>query len=427
MKFKVNLAGLMVGLKPVTTVSSTNEKKEYPDAYKVTLVAKKDHLVIEAYNGYVAISNTVDNPEVNYSVETTGDATLRSVELLNTLNSFPADDDLTFELVQNEIVIRGASMDKEEFQSIPIAPTRIAMPAPSPSYSKQLSISRDALIEGMGHVLFAVGFEKYRPQFLYWKIRVSKNGIRFVAGDGGRFVAYQKDGQNLADGDVKEVLLFGEQTKDLLPKLVPMFDVPEVLFKISNSSDDSEGSVPDQVVISLGTAIVTLMGYDPGIKWPNEDKFLERVNRYKMTASLQDFELAIRGMDATNNEEIKKRHDTHYATLKFDFNKKVLSIMTDQTMKSLRKLKMRDTWVDSTVGNELVFTCTSVFVSEMFKHGNKNDFIQIEALDEKAAVVMRYFAGEKLADTPIKKVNAASGVSEEYTIFFASSEKDKAK
>lgn len=418
MKFKAKLTGFFVGLDPVCTVSTTGVKRDYPDEGVIMLTADTKGINAQANNGWVAITNRIaEQQNLEYECEDAGTVAVQSQAFLGALGNFSPSDEIIFEKRNHELFMFNKD-DAEIFESLPLAQKPVDMPADAPSYGNVVKMDRELLIKGMNKVIFAIGWEKYRAEFLYWIMRIDNDYVRFACGDGGRFSIYEYTGAGKIDSTGKtDICLFREQTKDVFPKILPMMIGDKVSFSIYNSENNSD-TVADQVAVECGPTRMVMVGHDPGVKWPNEDIFLTRPNTYKITMALADWEIPVRGMLATYSEDIKATHGSHVATLDFDFDKKLMYVKTDGQMKSQNKIKIRDCVLGSDVDKKLSFTVTSQFLGEVYKYGSKEGRVQMELAASNKVALVKYFAGDAVCDQPLVNVNPTTKEEEKYTIFF---------
>jgi hypothetical protein len=424
MKFQAKHVGLMEGLTPAVTAATTGVKKDYEFINNLMMTASASGVVVQANNGYVALTNKIEKQSnLDYKPLDAGTATVKATDLNNILGGFASDENIEFEVRGNELIVTAVD-DPERFYTVPLAPKPLEMPVDPQSFNQEAVIDRELLLRGLSKVIWAIGWEKYRQEFLYWIMRLDANKVRFACGDGGRFAVYEEENDEVEMAKLSEkmdICLFKEQTKDLMPKLLPMMSGGEVSFKIYNSDQEQdEDGVNDQTVIECGDMKLVLVGHDPGVKWPNEDKFLTRTAPYRMVTNLSDWTLAIKGMQATYNEDIKRQHVTHLTTLEFDFSKKVIHVKNEGPLRGNGKIKIKAASPECSGKPDWGFTCTSQFLGEVFKHGDPNDNVQLEFADPTKVAVVRFHADpEKINDAKdLYNTNNSTKTVSRYTIFF---------
>jgi DNA polymerase III sliding clamp (beta) subunit (PCNA family) len=415
MKFKAKLSEFLLNLQPAITCATIGVKKEYNDGFKISLTARKDGLRVDANNGNVALSQVISTSGVEYDVESEGAVTLKATDFANSLASFCADETVQFQLEGAELVMRPLT-DLEQLQSVPNDPESVEMPKVSSSYDKEVTVKREILVNALGKVLFAIGVEKFKPEFLYWVMRVRTDGFRLACGCGARFAVYDAEGQNVVKANKSFDICVSKEHYAVLQKMLSSSTEDSVSIKefVSGGKD----SLLDQIVVSIGGTTLVLIGHDPGVKWPDENKFLARKSPFRYTTALSDWAPVVKGVTATYNEEVRKQNQKHYVNMNFDGKKNVVQVKSDHMMKSLRKVAIKDA-----EGETVDFMCLSSFISDVQKYGAADDRIQIELVDNKQPMVVRFFAGEKISDGPFSKVNGTTGLKEQYVMFIASSKK----
>jgi hypothetical protein len=97
--------------------------------------------------------------------------------------------------------------------------------------------------------------------------------------------------------------------------------------------------------------------------------------------------------------------------------KKSVNIKTNEYMRSSRKVALQD--VFTTDNNEMSFACVSSYLSEIVDQGDRNEYIQLEAIEAKKPIVVYFYAPEKVADEKtLKNVDKAKGYTEKFITFF---------
>lgn len=421
MKFTAKLVGLLNGLQPVVGVAETGAKREYPDAFKVSLTAKQDGIIAEAHNGNVAITNLLkDQTNLDYVHAADGSVTVNAKDLLNTLSSFATDEVVDVSLNGNELVFVPQS-DAEKLQTVPSEVRQIEMPKVATDFDSEITVNKGSLIEAANSVLFAIGFEKFRPEFLYWKLLVEPKKMRAVCGDGGRFPLYEIEGDNIVTAKKATTFLIYKEQNPALLKVLGTVDTETVDIKEFTNSKGADG-LTDQFVIKVGSATVVLIGHDPGIKWPDETAFLTRPNTHKFVTKAADWNKEMVGVWATYNEDVRTQNVVHTTTLLFDTKKGLVYLKAENTMKSVRKVKLLDSVVPE--GSDTIeFKCVTSILRDCIKQASGN--IQMELIDPAKPMVVKYFAGDKVADGALHRTNTSTGTKEQYVMFFGAYNKKK--
>jgi DNA polymerase III sliding clamp (beta) subunit (PCNA family) len=412
MKFQAKLSGFLVGLEPAIVVATTGVKRDYDDALKVAITVKGNDLLAEANNGNVAITNSIAAVNgIEFKAVTDGTVTVKAGDLSAMLGGFSRDDTLVFEVKGAELTVSPEN-DPEQGSSMPSESRCIVMPTLASSFTKEVEIKRETLTNAMKKVLFAVGEEKYRPQFEYWVLRVKNDGFRAAAGDGGRFSVYEIEGANVVKSKNEFELAVSKSHNQVLQKLLDGGTADSILIREAGTDPSTA-----QIVVSFDTITMMLIGHDPGIKWPDENKFLNRQNPIKFTTALTDWDPPLKSVAATLNEPVRQQNQIHHCSMQFDTAKGNVLVKADHFMKTTRKVKIRDAVGD---GGDFAFFCISKYMAEAYKYGDPGDRIQMEFVDDKAPVVVRFFAGDKVSNAPLYKVDQTKNTREQHTMFIAS-------
>ena len=306
MKFQVRLSGFLHGLLPAVTTATTGIAREYSDGEKISITANGNDLFVDANNGNVALRNSLTAvADIDFKPASDGCVTVKAVDLKSLLEAYCSDEDVTFETVNNELIITPES-DPDQKSSMPFDTKLVVMPDPAVAYEKEVEISRETLTNAMRKVVFAVGDEKYKPAYLYWVLRIRKDGFRVAAGDGSRFSVYEIAGANVVKTQEEFNIHVSKEHDAVLQKLLESG-------KDDNVTIREFGSNPAlaQIVFTFDTITMTLIGHDPGIKWPDENKFVNRKNNVKYISAMSDWEPVLKGVQATYNEDARQAAKPH--------------------------------------------------------------------------------------------------------------------
>jgi hypothetical protein len=235
---------------------------------------------------------------------------------------------------------------------------------------------------------------------------------------------YEIEGDNIVEASKPTTLLIYKDHNQALLKALSLVDGEKVEIKEFANSKNADG-VSDQFVLTAGTATIFLVGHDPRTAWPDENIFLKRKNKYRFVTRSAEWVKEMAGVWATNNEDIRKQNITHVTVLSFDTKKGVLTMKTDNTMKAVRKVKILDSFVDSGCPETVEFKCeTSVLRDAILKADGAN--LQMELDEPTKPMILKYYAGDQLADGPLYRLNSAAGTKEQYFQFFTAYNKKKA-
>ena len=414
MKFQVRLSGFLHGLLPAVTTATTGIAREYSDGEKISITANGNDLFVDANNGNVALRNSLTAvADIDFKPASDGCVTVKAVDLKSLLEAYCSDEDVTFETVNNELIITPES-DPDQKSSMPFDTKLVVMPDPAVAYEKEVEISRETLTNAMRKVVFAVGDEKYKPAYLYWVLRIRKDGFRVAAGDGSRFSVYEIAGANVVKTQEEFNIHVSKEHDAVLQKLLESG-------KDDNVTIREFGSNPAlaQIVFTFDTITMTLIGHDPGIKWPDENKFVNRKNNVKYISAMSDWEPVLKGVQATYNEDARQAAKPHYCLLTFDPVKNAINVKAEHTLKTTRKVRIQDSLIADGGDGNVTFNCVSKYMGEMYKLSSPGDRIQMEFSDPSKPVVVHFYAGEKVADAPLYKDDATKQTREMFLLFIA--------
>jgi hypothetical protein len=191
MKFTMPCKELAAALAPAIIVATKGTEKHYDDANKITLQLAKGKLTVMAHGGHVAIATTVRvAPPTRKGMITLPDARL----LAATVAAFPPSSVLVCQTTADTCGVMLSIRDGEHGSHCTLPGVRhaIALPTPMLHASGEFQLALSAFMEA-ARVTTAVGWEKFKPEFMHWVFRIRPNSYRAAAGDGGRFLCYEMD------------------------------------------------------------------------------------------------------------------------------------------------------------------------------------------------------------------------------------------
>ena len=420
MKFYCKVSGLLDGISPVVAVSSHSAPKDFDGSNKINLESKNAELEASAFNSKVAIKNVISDLTVTnlcYSCSSEGSVTVNSVDLQNVLISFRKDDEV---VVQTKNANKGKELvisrndDQEEYQTLPCVASPIDVPKKATKFEREVVVDKSTFIHGINRTFWAVGFEDSTPQYLHWAFRVDTNKARFVCGTGARFAALDIEGNNFISCTPINpfTILFPKGHTETLKKIFGSFPGDEITIKANNRQSSNF-----QIVIEAGSFEILFVSMDSDIEFPDENKIIDMSVPNRFVTSLSEWSYVGSGIAATYNEEIKKeRRPSNASVVRDDKN---LVVKIDGIMRASRKVPI----IDSNYEKENVdFVCSAPFLREISEHGGDQGNVQIEIVGEdKAPIIVRYYALDSVKDSIVLvNKNEASGLSERFTVFFAS-------
>lgn len=435
-KFKINVKGLLASVTPAAIVATTGALKDFASTEHLSLEATTDCLFVTANGGRLSSRIPVHYESngivTDYAFQESGSVTVKAKDLIDVLESFHATEILTIETCSGEkpelsndaseeeraslerftgieLKLSPAS-DPEQMQTLPILSVPVQIQEVKGAVQKSVVMSRAAFCRGASRILFARGFEEKRDKFQYWKLLTINNITHFVASSGPRLAEAMLRGQGVADAaDIDEILIPADQTVTML-KVLGETNYPTVTIK----------KMEGKLVFEAESLKIVCVGLNPDVQWPNEQKFLNRTNLYRFTVPIDELGLAIKGMVATNSDEIKKYDPVHTVTLKFDTEKKIVSFFSDRsTKKALRKVKLADVWTSGDQDNEASIKVVVNYLDEVVKHSEKSKYVQFEMIGYKMPLLVRYTNDEHVVQDPVYSPNPNYSGEETFTMMIS--------
>ena len=421
MKFRVKVQGFTNGIIPAAEVAAKSSKDFISDG-KIKIVVEPKEIAVYAFSGIIGIESklsTTTIDKLDYRFDTPGEVTVSAKDLLAVLSSFAPTESVVIEAKKDgdtQKLFITLERDDEQFQTLPCLDDCVSLPKESAKFENTLTITRDVLMKGISRVSFATGFEKERPRYKYWALKMFKNGtIRFSAGDGGRWAVLDLEGKSIVSSGKGEhsFLIHRDHTPIVMKVLEHSVDA-NVVLKQSAKNDSYH------IVIEAMPHKMILVGLDPTVTSVDEDIFINRAYKHKVVTVLADWKYAALGVSATFNDICRKTNQSHKARIDFDFVKKTMIVKTDYSMSSTRKIPI----VDSSVSDGITdswFICSSAILKEITDCSEYGKSVQMEMSDAKEPVIVRLYAADKVTDgLTLKNVDDGTGITEKFCIIFAS-------
>ena len=423
MQFRVNVTPFLKAIKPVIDASMKSITKDFVDNNKITILNTKDAVIVKAFNGLLSAVATLSDMSVgglSYTSVSIGEATTNAKSLQEALESFYADELVCFELKSSENareIVISMNKDAEQFQTLPCYDKCVNTPTDIKDVSSTIKISNAALTKSLNSVLFASGFEKTKPVFSHIALKTFKDRVRCVAGIGSRYAIADTIGNMIFESTPAEAeVLFHKDIISTLTKLVEASCNSEIEIKQAEPKSN-----PFLTVIQATPYQISLMGIDPKLKYGDENKVLNNSSDIKIVINANDFINATTGIDAARSEEKKKAGGVFPVSFNVDFANKLVTMKANDTMKSNRKIPIVDSLDNRSLGT-YTFTSTIFYLLEIARRVDKNDLIQFEFFNHNTPeppIIVRFFAKDKVSDKKdIVKIDSATGMAEQFTIFF---------
>jgi len=407
MKFTIKAQQFAKGVDPAVSVATKQADKGYEHSFQITLNAQDEKLQALACNGKISIIVNIDDITIDgseYSCDEEGKVTIRGGDLINSILSFDQKETLIVTADDNEFRITPKSSEKE-YQALSIYREHVPVTKKSDKVFKSLKMDRKIFVDGVKRIFFAIGYEEMRAQYLHWVFRAKKNKVRFLTGTGARFAVLDVEGKNV-------VKMKGDQTTDIIFPKDPSIVVGDVLGKADGDTVEiSQANDPDQIVVSCDFYTLFLVKFDPNASYINEDDILNRDNDFVLKTKISDWELPTKGVVATYNEDLKARKDYQRAEMTIDTAKNIVNLRTEGTMRSKRKVKVRDVAViTKDDDDDRSWICPVNYLEEVITHSSDSeDEISMELAGAMQPIIVRH----------PEHTNEVAGTKETFTIFFA--------
>jgi len=417
MEFKINVTKFLVALAPVIDVAMKNTVKDFEGAYMVAIGSNGDRLELIAHGGNACIKTELMNSKVdklNYECIVEGATVVEAKKLMMTLSSFPPNKDITIskKTDQDEDGADRSKLevvcDGHEMQSLPSSKNKVSVPNMADTFSIDIEANREIFIAGMQKVNFSVGIEEYRTKYLCQILDVSKDGARFIAGNGARFAINEITGKSVVKTDQKQRIVF------------PKNNITNIISVLKASSADNisikEGLATktnsDQIVIEFEETVLVILGIDTKVKtkYADVDKILGYDHPYQYKSDIKNWVYPTKGIRATYSEEMKSDSLVHNAEIEVGAKKDKFIVKADTNMKSKRYVDVEQVCAGS---DKITLRCNSLYLAEMVNQGYDSGSVTIRFIDQDKPVVVDY---PELTD-------GIKDTTEKYSIFFTTSKK----
>jgi len=421
MKFKVQVKGFLEGVLASFEVATRGVVKDFYGTDKINIDCKNDKIILSSFGGRVGLYNSLDNKNnsfLNFIFEAEGSATVSAKDLVGVLQSFHSNETLCIELRSSsgsKEVYFSMESDAEQYQTLPCYDRKIALPQKTDDFSKVVTIHKDLLLKGMKKVLYAIGFEKDRREFMIWYMTIWKNKVRFSSGSGARHAMYEVEGDSVVSSDpVETKIIIPKEYITILSKSLSLTNTDVIIIKESKRKD----TLPFHTVLECDSQEFILSGIDPSLKTPDEEKMFSLDYPIKMTVRIGDISPAVMGMAATFNDQVRNDNKSHKIEWDIDLNKKEIKFKANEYMKSVRKTPIQEVLVTNGV-DKINLSSISLYLSEIVKGENENEYIQIEVIEPKKPVIIYKYASNKVMNgSALKNVDKVNNYSERFITCF---------
>ena len=373
MKFTINAGEFARALKPSLEIATKNTKKEFNAANKITIDANEDGIISSAYGGTASIVSHINDKffNINYKCEEEGSVTVDAAVMMDSLLVFSSSD-VNISFSSGQLII--SLIDDEDIvQPVTTFDDNVNVPKIAETFTKEIKINREILIEGISRVSFAIAFEEKHRNYMCLILESSKNKFRFAAGSGSRFAISDTKGDEIGSKS-KTQIIFPKYNISNISKI--LYDASDKNIIVKYAEADVKNGSPEQIVLELKESGINLciFAIDPSIKYPNLDAIINFDYPNKIYCDIKDWNMAVAGISATMHIDSDTIHNTEVVA---DTEKEVLKIETKTLLKAKNKVKFIDDTKCITNDPAPWFRCNSLYLKEMISKANKDGEISI--------------------------------------------------
>jgi hypothetical protein len=422
MEFKINVSRFISELAPVVDVATKNTVKDFESAFMISIDATDGELTLISHGGNACIQSKLMNSKIdklNYECSDEGETVVEAKKLMTSLSSFPPNKDITISVDVDDSVDSDDAdgptgemqivCDGTEMQSLPISKNSISMPSLADTFSVELETNREIFIAGMQKVNFSVGIEEYRPKYLCQVFDSSKDGVKFIAGNGARFAIDEITGKGISSVAKKQRIIFPKNNISNLLNSLKTSSSEKIMIKEGEATKNNS----DQIIVEFDDSVFVILGIDANIKdkYADVDRILEYNHPYQFKVDIKEWVYPTKGTRATYSDEMKTDSLVHNAEIEVDTKKEKFIVKSDTNMKSKRTVKVET--LSAGDDKKVLLRCNSLFLAEMVSQGYDSGNITMRFIDQDKPIVVDY---PELKD-------GIRDTTEKYSIFFTTSKK----
>jgi hypothetical protein len=390
MRFFAQAGPLLRELRPAIVVAQNGEDRDCLLAGCFTLIVRENRLVAAANDGYIALETMVC--EIGGLTED-GAINVKVTDLLSSVRAFRAHAqlELSTKLQEGEHEFLIESVGTGEFQAPPCIPSLAVAPSlEEQSYKPIVVMNRRDLLRAT-ELQKAVGRDQDREEFLYWALRVWPNHVRLTAGNGGRFLIWEKQGtQFLSTQEEQSLLFLGTQTSPWLKAL--SYATADEL-QVHRSATGS-------LRMKTGAVTIDFLDSHEPKSWGNEGKLLDHDCAFRCTVALNQFR-QITGLFKSEDNKGRLVSLPEPVLLQFDLKQRSVRLRAQGRSAFARKILVCDAVAGPMPISSTSFQVQAASLLDLVKFAEKNDeYVQLELIDGEAPVLLaRYGAGEQVQDS----------------------------
>ncbi len=414
MKFKINVTTMIDNIVGFIKLSSRGGMKDFAGFNKINLKSTKQGLNISIFNGQSAVYGTLTNvniDDLSFLNQKDGQATVDAKYLQNALKSFKDDQIVIIQSDKSSLSIK-RQIDEQEFNTVTVFTESVQIPQQPKKYVTQVKINKELFKKAVKKIQFAFGFEQTRPKFKNWALRLDKNYVRFASGTGSLFAVNSYTGVGITSMSKKVSLSINNDVtqKQIMPFLNMTTD-SDITIRVSDKNDKYQMSISDS------NFTMRIVGLDSEIQFVDENLLLNKTFNNKYVTNIKDWSYATMGALATFSQDMKKQAKPSRSLIQFDSVSQSLSVRTDDTLKSKRKIAILDSKTSEDAHKCATY---SQYISNIPTCYDDSGNIQIccESGVGTKAVVVHYNASDKVTDEANLKAISPSGYEQQFALIF---------
>lgn len=424
MKFKVDVKEFTRSLSSIVEVAVRETIKDFPYSGKITLKARDKEIEAVSFSGTASIVSIIsdkDFGEIRYSCETEGEVTVKAVEFLDYLSSFPAQT-IIVEKDGNALSMT-LEDDKEYVRTMNVFDNSVIPIAEAKEFTQEISIRRETLINGLNKVNFAISDEDTLPLYHCIALKVDSDMAMFSAGNGGRFAMQIFEGNGRPKSNHEIDLKFPKEHIPTLKSVLQNTNESEIIIKYA--VDDDENNIPEQMVLFMGNSTVRIKDVGRFRGYPDTSIVLKNKYSNKIVCDLKDWQLSMKAILTNFKNNVGEIHNSEV-------------VIDEETQRAYAKsktaLKIKTPIpidVDKSIlhGDKVWFCSNSKYLDDMAKQFSKNGEIEIgfesqqeieglnQDVDDDEKKIRKFKKKPVLVKYP-EKDDGANDVLEKFYIFF---------
>lgn len=437
MKFIVNPKKFIEAVKPIMSIAGRSKRKfdfdkicsevtsekenNLFDFSLITIHALRNEIIVSAKQNNITISVNIKNEklsQVEYTCEEEGWITIESGYFWDILYYYEKLGRVVIDSVHCCKGIATLESDQGYLLEFPIFKFPVCQPEQQAKTKRSITINRTLLLRALKKVSFAVGDKNCKPQYQYLVLSLTKNRMRFVAGNGSRFAIYEITAEGIPDYNKCNTILFPRQSVGPVLKALSQIRATEITLQYGTSNKSG------QIFIQEGDCSLTIDRIDRSIKYPSMYSVLNGTYAYKAHTKKTNWRYCVHDL----------KHDIP-AQVTADFVNGCLIVKHGIRLRSQTPIPIiyesSIPYVDPELlkdASKLKFNCNGLYLDEMLRAASNNDVFAIEFGEKTAHSKIRSNAASNIESVFVsypKRVRAKTGATEQFYMSFVQIPQDK--